>query len=43
MPRTRMDAASITIDIDDDGSRVISPPAGASERLLGAWAGGPHS
>jgi tRNA threonylcarbamoyladenosine biosynthesis protein TsaE len=35
-------SASITIDIDDDGSRVITPPAGASERLLGAWARGGH-
>jgi tRNA threonylcarbamoyladenosine biosynthesis protein TsaE len=35
-------SASITIDIDDDGSRVITPPAGASERLLGAWAHGDH-
>ena len=35
-------SASITIDIDDDGTRVISPPADASERLLGAWGGGPH-
>jgi tRNA threonylcarbamoyladenosine biosynthesis protein TsaE len=33
-------SASITIDIDDDGTRVISPPAEAPERLLGAWAGG---
>jgi tRNA threonylcarbamoyladenosine biosynthesis protein TsaE len=33
-------SASITIDIDDDGTRVISPPAGAPDRLLGAWAGG---
>jgi tRNA threonylcarbamoyladenosine biosynthesis protein TsaE len=35
-------SASLTIDIDDDGTRVISPPAGASERLLGAWADGAH-
>jgi tRNA threonylcarbamoyladenosine biosynthesis protein TsaE len=35
-------SASITIDIDDDGSRVITPPACASERLLGAWARGGH-
>ena len=33
-------SAALTIDIDDDGSRVISPPAGAPERLLGAWTGG---
>jgi tRNA threonylcarbamoyladenosine biosynthesis protein TsaE len=32
-------SASLTIDIDDDGSRVISPPADAPERLLNAWAG----
>jgi tRNA threonylcarbamoyladenosine biosynthesis protein TsaE len=32
-------AASLTIDIDDDGSRVISAGAGAPERLLGAWTG----
>jgi tRNA threonylcarbamoyladenosine biosynthesis protein TsaE len=32
-------SASLTIDIDDDGSRVISPPVDAPERLLNAWAG----
>jgi tRNA threonylcarbamoyladenosine biosynthesis protein TsaE len=36
-------AASITIDIDDDGSRVITPAAGATQRLLGAWAPGDHA
>jgi tRNA threonylcarbamoyladenosine biosynthesis protein TsaE len=35
-------SASLTIDIDDDGTRVISPPGGAPERLLGAWADGPR-
>jgi tRNA threonylcarbamoyl adenosine modification protein YjeE len=35
-------SASLTIDIDEDGTRVISPPEGAPERLLGAWADGPH-
>ena len=29
--------ASIRIDIDDDGSRVISPPSGAPSRLTDAW------
>ena len=29
--------ASITIDIDDDGSRVIGRPAGAPARLSAAW------
>lgn len=33
-------SASITIDIDADGTRVISPPVGAPERILGAWADG---
>lgn len=33
-------SASLTIDIDDDGTRVIRPPAGGPERLLGVWAGG---
>ena len=28
---------SISIDIDADGARVISPPPGASQRLAGAW------
>jgi tRNA threonylcarbamoyladenosine biosynthesis protein TsaE len=32
--------ASISIDIDDDGSRVISPPRGAPPRLSGAWEDG---
>jgi tRNA threonylcarbamoyladenosine biosynthesis protein TsaE len=32
-------AASLTIDIDDDGSRVISAGSGVPERLLGAWTG----
>jgi tRNA threonylcarbamoyladenosine biosynthesis protein TsaE len=36
-------AASITIEIDDDGSRVIAQPAGLPARLSGAWeAGGPR-
>jgi tRNA threonylcarbamoyladenosine biosynthesis protein TsaE len=35
-------SASLTIDIDEDGTRVISPPEGAPERLLGAWADGLH-
>jgi tRNA threonylcarbamoyladenosine biosynthesis protein TsaE len=35
-------SASITIEIDDDGTRMIRPPAGAPERLLRAWAGGLH-
>jgi tRNA threonylcarbamoyladenosine biosynthesis protein TsaE len=29
--------ASITIDIGDDGARVISPPEGAPERVRRAW------
>jgi tRNA threonylcarbamoyladenosine biosynthesis protein TsaE len=29
--------ASLSIEIDDDGSRVISQPAGAPRRLLDAW------
>jgi tRNA threonylcarbamoyladenosine biosynthesis protein TsaE len=32
-------AASLTIDTDDDGSRVISAGSGVPERLLGAWTG----
>ena len=35
--RERDSPASISIDIDADGARVISPPAGVSERLAGAW------
>jgi tRNA threonylcarbamoyladenosine biosynthesis protein TsaE len=35
--RDREAHLSIRIDIDDDGSRVISPPPGASLRLAGAW------
>jgi tRNA threonylcarbamoyl adenosine modification protein YjeE len=32
--------ASIDIDIDDDGSRVITPAPGAPERLVEAWRAG---
>ena len=35
--RERDASTSISIDIDDDGSRVISPPPGAPLRLAGAW------
>jgi tRNA threonylcarbamoyladenosine biosynthesis protein TsaE len=35
--RERDAPASLSIDIDDDGSRVISQPAGAPRRLLDAW------
>jgi tRNA threonylcarbamoyladenosine biosynthesis protein TsaE len=35
--RERDSPASISIDIDADGARVISPPAGVSERLARAW------
>ena len=35
--RERDSPASISIDIDADGARVIRPPAGVSERLAGAW------
>ena len=35
--RERDAPASLSIDIDDDGSRVISQPAGAPPRLLDAW------
>ena len=35
-------SASLTIDIDVDGARLISPPEGALERLLRVWADGPQ-
>jgi|BarGraIncu00222A_1022003.scaffolds.fasta_scaffold52691_2 tRNA threonylcarbamoyladenosine biosynthesis protein TsaE len=35
--RERDSPASLSIDIDDDGSRVISQPPGAPRRLLDAW------
>jgi tRNA threonylcarbamoyladenosine biosynthesis protein TsaE len=35
--RERDMPASISIDIDDDGARVISPPVGAPLRLMSAW------
>jgi tRNA threonylcarbamoyladenosine biosynthesis protein TsaE len=35
--RERDSPASISINIDADGARVISLPAGVSERLAGAW------
>jgi tRNA threonylcarbamoyladenosine biosynthesis protein TsaE len=35
--RVRDMPASISIDIDDDGARLISPPADAPSRLLSAW------
>lgn len=38
--RTTDAAASITIEIEDDGSRLISPPPGAAPRLMAAWEDG---
>ena len=35
--------AAISIDIEDDGARLISAPPGAAPRLLGAWDGGGDS
>ena len=35
--RERDSPTSISIDIEADGVRVISPPAGVSQRLAGAW------
>ena len=35
--REQVAPASLNIDIADDGSRVISQPAGAPRRLLDAW------
>ena len=35
--RVREVPASISIDIDDDGARRISPPADAPPRLVSAW------
>jgi tRNA threonylcarbamoyladenosine biosynthesis protein TsaE len=35
--RVRDMPASISIDIDDDGARLIGPPADAPPRLLSAW------
>ncbi|HVC40994.1 MAG TPA: tRNA (adenosine(37)-N6)-threonylcarbamoyltransferase complex ATPase subunit type 1 TsaE [Candidatus Saccharimonadales bacterium] len=35
--------AAITIDVADDGSRLISPPSGAPSRLSGAWNSGGRS